>query len=264
MNKRDLIVGVEYAVKHRSRVIGYGKRLGIVKRKYVMPSSIGTEVIMSRATFKSTVAAAWDHDFLHKFVNGNLEWKPADELEHVKTTNVLCTWQEQLDKRKPKVPAPALLLVALAMALLGCADPAPAAVAAASSTTGTTLASTTSTTTTPPTTLPTTVTTPTSAVSTSAPTEVGKAVPTDQDFERLRACECPTGSKGAPWHCNTGNGYEGGLQFDNPTWLGYGGGEFADHAYDATIAEQIEVGLRLWYDRGWQPWPTCAATAGLA
>jgi hypothetical protein len=80
--------------------------------------------------------------------------------------------------------------------------------------------------------------------------------PTDADWDRLAQCEA-SGNWGA-----RGNGYEGGLQFLNSTWLGYGGGEFAPHAYDAPREAQIEIGRRVWRDRGWSAWPSCSRQLG--
>jgi hypothetical protein len=80
--------------------------------------------------------------------------------------------------------------------------------------------------------------------------------PPDSDWDRLAQCEA-SGNWGA-----RGNGYEGGLQFLNSTWLGYGGGEFAEHAYDAPREAQIEIGRRVWRERGWSPWPSCARQLG--
>src|SRR5699024_6947901 len=41
-------------------------------------------------------------------------------------------------------------------------------------------------------------------------------------WEQVAQCE-----SGGDWHINTGNGYQGGLQFSAQTWSGYGGDEFA-------------------------------------
>ena len=62
------------------------------------------------------------------------------------------------------------------------------------------------------------------------------------------------------WSINTGNGYYGGLQFDIQTWLGAGGGDFAQRADLATREEQITVANRVYADRGLQPWG-CAHAA---
>jgi hypothetical protein len=53
--------------------------------------------------------------------------------------------------------------------------------------------------------------------------------------------------------------FEGGLQFLNATWLAYGGGEYAEHAYDATTAQQIAVAERVLDGQGIGAWPVCGA-----
>jgi hypothetical protein len=58
---------------------------------------------------------------------------------------------------------------------------------------------------------------------------------------------------GGDWSINTGNGYYGGLQFDQGTWEAHGGLEFASRADLASPAEQIAVASRLTYDG----WPNC-------
>ncbi|WP_353951128.1 ubiquitin-like domain-containing protein [Knoellia sp. S7-12] len=68
-------------------------------------------------------------------------------------------------------------------------------------------------------------------------------------WDRIAQCES-TGN----WSINTGNGYYGGLQFDIRTWLGAGGGDFAQRADLASRAEQITVANRVYADRGLQPW----------
>ena len=80
--------------------------------------------------------------------------------------------------------------------------------------------------------------------------------PPDADFDRLAQCE-----SSGNWSAR--GSYEGGLQFMNSTWLAYGGGEFAQHAYDASREQQIEIGRRLWRARGWSPWPHCSRVVGL-
>lgn len=66
------------------------------------------------------------------------------------------------------------------------------------------------------------------------------------------------------WAADTGNGFEGGLQFTNSTWLAYGGGAYAQHAYDATREEQISVAQRVQQGQGWGAWPVCSKKAGAA
>ena len=74
-------------------------------------------------------------------------------------------------------------------------------------------------------------------------------------WDRIAQCES-TGN----WSINTGNGYYGGLQFDIGTWLGAGGGDFAQRADLASRAEQITVANRVYANRGLQPWG-CAHAA---
>jgi hypothetical protein len=77
-------------------------------------------------------------------------------------------------------------------------------------------------------------------------------------WDDLARCE-----SGGNWAINTGNGYYGGLQFSQGTWLGYGGGEFAEYPHEATREEQIIVAERLRAARGYAPWPACRAKLGL-
>nr|WP_236789474.1 resuscitation-promoting factor [Amycolatopsis sp. GM8] len=66
------------------------------------------------------------------------------------------------------------------------------------------------------------------------------------------------------WAANTGNGFEGGLQFTNSTWLAYGGGSYAQHAYQASREEQISIAQKVQAGQGWGAWPVCSKKAGAA
>lgn len=68
-------------------------------------------------------------------------------------------------------------------------------------------------------------------------------------WDRIAKCE-----SGGNWSINTGNGYYGGLQFAQGTWVGVGGRDFASRADLASRAEQITVANRLYAQRGLQPW----------
>jgi uncharacterized protein YabE (DUF348 family) len=68
-------------------------------------------------------------------------------------------------------------------------------------------------------------------------------------WDRIAQCE-----SGGNWHINTGNGYYGGLQFDYGTWLGAGGGQYAQRADLATKYEQIAIAERVYASRGLSPW----------
>ena len=70
-------------------------------------------------------------------------------------------------------------------------------------------------------------------------------------WEATAACE--TGGQPDPWSTNTGNGYYGGLQFDQQTWEAHGGLEFAARADLADKYEQMMVAERVDYDA----WPNC-------
>lgn len=77
-------------------------------------------------------------------------------------------------------------------------------------------------------------------------------------WDRVAQCES-TGN----WHINTGNGYYGGLQFYQPTWVGFGGQEFAAFAHQATKLQQIQVAQRVLQVQGPGAWPVCSVRAGL-
>ena len=64
------------------------------------------------------------------------------------------------------------------------------------------------------------------------------------------------------WAANTGNGFYGGLQFTESTWLAYGGGSYAQYPYDASEADQITVAEAVLAGQGIGAWPVCGAYAG--
>lgn len=68
-------------------------------------------------------------------------------------------------------------------------------------------------------------------------------------WDRIAQCES-TGN----WSINTGNGYYGGLQFDQQTWLGAGGGAYAPRADLASKSQQIAIANKVYGQRGLQPW----------
>ncbi len=75
---------------------------------------------------------------------------------------------------------------------------------------------------------------------------------TDGEWDRVAGCE-----SGGNWAINTGNGYQGGLQFSPGTWSGHGGGEYAPAAHLAAKDEQIAVAERVLASQGRGAWPTC-------
>ncbi|MCV7012652.1 transglycosylase family protein, partial [Mycolicibacterium madagascariense] len=78
------------------------------------------------------------------------------------------------------------------------------------------------------------------------------AAATDSEWDRVAGCE-----SGGNWAINTGNGYQGGLQFSPGTWSSHGGGEFAPAANLATKDEQIAVAERVLAGQGRGAWPVC-------
>ncbi|WP_052391089.1 transglycosylase family protein [Streptomyces sp. NRRL B-24484] len=104
-----------------------------------------------------------------------------------------------------------------------------------------------------------------SALAASAHTVTTAAAPTAGqgtagpgiDWDAVAACE-----SGGRWHANTGNGYYGGLQFDQSTWRANGGTAYAARPDLATRDQQIAVAEHLAAHRGLAPWPVCGARAG--
>ncbi|MEC3913521.1 resuscitation-promoting factor Rpf1 domain-containing protein [Nocardia sp. CDC160] len=80
----------------------------------------------------------------------------------------------------------------------------------------------------------------------------------DSDWDRLAQCEA-----GGNWGINTGNGFQGGLQFSPGTWTAHGGGEYAPTANQATREQQIAVAEKVLATQGWSAWPSCSASLGL-
>ena len=75
---------------------------------------------------------------------------------------------------------------------------------------------------------------------------------TDGEWDKVASCE-----SGGNWAINTGNGYQGGLQFSPGTWSSHGGGEYAPSAHMATKEEQIAVAERVLGTQGRGAWPVC-------
>jgi resuscitation-promoting factor RpfA len=75
---------------------------------------------------------------------------------------------------------------------------------------------------------------------------------TDGEWDQVAKCE-----SGNNWAINTGNGYQGGLQFSSGTWSSHGGGQYAPAAHMATKDEQIAVAERVLATQGKGAWPVC-------
>ena len=75
---------------------------------------------------------------------------------------------------------------------------------------------------------------------------------TDGEWDQVARCE-----SGGNWAINTGNGYQGGLQFSPSTWSAHGGGEYAPAANMASKDQQIAVAERVLARQGRGAWPVC-------
>ncbi|WP_313862568.1 transglycosylase family protein [Mycobacterium sp.] len=91
-------------------------------------------------------------------------------------------------------------------------------------------------------------------------TKPGTEVPPVTDgsiWDAIAGCEA-----GGNWAINTGNGYYGGVQFDQSTWERNGGLRFASRADLASRDEQITVAQVTRERQGWGAWPVCSGRAG--
>ncbi|WP_280234575.1 resuscitation-promoting factor [Nocardia cyriacigeorgica] len=90
----------------------------------------------------------------------------------------------------------------------------------------------------------------------------GTEVPPVQNgdiWDALAKCEA-----GGNWRINTGNGYYGGIQFDQSTWQRQGGLKYAPRADLATREEQIAIAEVTRARQGWGAWPSCTSRLGLS
>jgi resuscitation-promoting factor RpfB len=72
-------------------------------------------------------------------------------------------------------------------------------------------------------------------------------------WDALASCES-TGN----WAINTGNGFFGGVQFNQNTWERHGGLRYAPRADLATREEQIAIAEVTRARQGWGAWPVCS------
>ncbi|BBY31642.1 resuscitation-promoting factor [Mycolicibacterium sediminis] len=77
-------------------------------------------------------------------------------------------------------------------------------------------------------------------------------------WDALSSCEA-----GGNWAINTGNGFYGGVQFDQNTWERNGGLRYAQRADLATREEQIAIAEVTRARQGWGAWPTCSGRLGV-
>jgi len=91
----------------------------------------------------------------------------------------------------------------------------------------------------------------------AVPVPAAAAVPASSggvNWSAIAACE-----SGGDWSADTGNGFYGGLQFTEQTWLAYGGGQYAPSANLASEAQQIAVAEQVLAGQGIGAWPVCGA-----
>jgi resuscitation-promoting factor RpfB len=85
----------------------------------------------------------------------------------------------------------------------------------------------------------------------------GTVVPPVSDaatWDALASCE-----SSGNWLINTGNGFYGGVQFNQNTWEENGGLRYAPRADLATREEQIAIAEATRAQQGWGAWPVCGA-----
>jgi resuscitation-promoting factor RpfA len=82
---------------------------------------------------------------------------------------------------------------------------------------------------------------------------------TNNTWNQVAECE-----SSGNWTIRTGNGYYGGLQFSQSTWVAYGGTRYAPRADLATRAQQILVAEKVLAAQGPGAWPVCGPRAGLS
>ena len=88
----------------------------------------------------------------------------------------------------------------------------------------------------------------------SAPAPAPVSSSSGVNWNAIAACE-----SGGNWSISTGNGFYGGLQFTEQTWLGNGGGQYASSANLASPSQQIAVAQRVLATQGIGAWPVCGA-----
>jgi resuscitation-promoting factor RpfB len=72
-------------------------------------------------------------------------------------------------------------------------------------------------------------------------------------WDALASCE-----SSGNWAINTGNGFYGGVQFNQNTWESHGGLRYAPRADLATREEQIAIAEVTRARQGWGAWPVCS------
>lgn len=98
------------------------------------------------------------------------------------------------------------------------------------------------------------------AVSYTPTTTVTNALytPGNSVWDKVAFCESTN-----DWQINTGNGFYGGLQFTQSTWVEFGGRRYAARADLATREQQIDIAKKVLQVQGPGAWPVCSVRAGL-
>ena len=91
----------------------------------------------------------------------------------------------------------------------------------------------------------------------AAPVASVASADTVSTWDRLAQCE-----SSGNWAINTGNGFFGGVQFDQNTWERNGGLRYAARADLATREEQIAIAEVTRARQGWGAWPVCSGRLG--
>lgn len=92
------------------------------------------------------------------------------------------------------------------------------------------------------------------SLATIAFTGLGAGIANAQPVSWDAIANCESGGN---WHINTGNGYYGGLQFSESTWVAEGGTKYASRADLASKSEQIAVASHMNLGN----WPVCGSHA---
>lgn len=72
------------------------------------------------------------------------------------------------------------------------------------------------------------------------------------NWDAIASCE-----SSGDWSADTGNGFYGGLQFTESTWLAYGGGFYAQFPNQASQGDQETVANAVLASQGIGAWPVC-------
>ena len=75
-----------------------------------------------------------------------------------------------------------------------------------------------------------------------------------RDRKAVRVADCESGLN--PKATSPGGTYLGLWQFSRTTWRDYGGP--GDDPRDVNAYRQTLIAWKLFQDRGWDPWPSCA------